>query len=363
MGNDNLRRPAVVRTDAEPAPPPEPIDWAAEYEAQQNAEDKPAGGLLNNQLAKVGCGCLLPLMMLLGTCSSVTMQSYDYTEPAFALFYVAGSAFAGMLFCWAPLFVFWLRDQSKWIIAASFVALILLFVIMGFAKIGSNLKALQEDASILTDMQLDKDGKLIIAPGTKDKGPMSKLLVEQIRRQEDIRMAFENDIKEAGIEDMMFADRVARKPSLMQNCARILALKPAIEDYRRRSVQIIKSVPDQIDRLDISYSQKREMKYGAMSKMAVNVDLMQKQWDLQVKSLEPIHRTCLILSKRNWKPQGRLFAFSNTADMKAFDAAMGELDRYNAELEQLNKTRVDNLKAIQERLKQDFKRLGLETGR
>jgi hypothetical protein len=356
MGEDEQRRPAVVRTDAEPAPPPAATDWTAVYEAQQNAGDGPAGGFLNNQLAKVGCGCVLPLLMLLGTCSSMTTQSYDSTDPAFAFFSVGGSAFAGILLCWAPLFVFWLRDQSKWIIGASFAAMMMFFVIIGFAKIGNGQKALEKDAATVSNLEFDKDGKPIIAPGTENNGPMSKLMVELTRRHSEIRTAFENDIKKAGIDDMMFADRVARKPSLVQNCDRIVALKPVIEDYRTRSMQIIQSTPEQIDRMDISYSMKREMKRGAMSKQAFNIDLMQKQWDLQAKSLEPIHRTCLILSKRNWQPQGTLFAFSNRADMNGFDAAMKELDRYNAELEGLNKTRVDDLKASQAKIKQNIGR-------
>jgi hypothetical protein len=356
MSDNEPRRPAVVRTNAEPAPPPAPTDWTAVYEEQLSSGDKSEGGFLNNQFAKIGFGCVLPFLFLVTTCSSMTRQSYDAMDGATAMGYVAGGAIIGVLLCWAPLFVFWLRDQSKWIIGASFAAITMLFVLLGFAQIGNSRKALEEDAAAISNMQFDKDGNPILAPGLENKGPMTKLIVEQTQRQTEIRTAFEIDIKKSGIEDMMFADRVTRTPSLVQNCGRILELKPAIEGYKKRSLDVIQQTPDRIDELDLSYAMKREMKKGAMDKIAFNTDLIQKQWDLQTKSIDPVHRTCLILSKRNWKAQGALFAFTNQADMNGFNAAMEELDVYNAELEKLSKIHVDDLKASQDKIKQGIGR-------
>jgi hypothetical protein len=356
MSDTESRRPAVVRTDAQPAPPPVPTDWTAVYEAQQSGADTPKDGFLNNQLAKIGCGCVFPILMLLGTCSSMTGQGYDMMDGPMAMGYVAGGAIVGIFLCWAPLFVFWLRDQSKWIIGASFAALMMFFVIIGFAKIGNSQKAVNDDAAAVSNMQFDKNGNPFLAPGMENKGPMSAMIMKQARRHSDIRAAFEKDIKKAGIEDMMLANRVSRNTSLVQNCGRILALKPAIEDYRKRSLDVINDTPKQIEALDIPYALKRDMKKGALDKVAFNTDLTEKQWDLQSKSLDPIHRTCLILSKRNWRAQGELFAFTNLADMKGFDAAMNELDRYNAALQTLNQTRIDDLKASQQKIKQGIGR-------
>lgn len=355
MNENEFRKPATVRTNDMP-PKSEEIDWQEVYEQQQAGDGTLQGGFLNNQLAKIGCGCALPALFLLGTCSTLTAQNnYGEVGPA-AIGGVAGTIVAGMLLVWAPLFAFWLREQNRWLIGGSFALFAGIFAILGFAKLGNGYQALKDDVGAISEVKFDKDGNPILTPGMAGKGPMSKLMFDMAKEQEAIRNGFDAEVTKSGIPDMMLANRVERNPSLVQNCGRIPALAATIEAYRKRNLALIESGPKRIDALDISYATKADMKRGAVDRMETNLRMVNAQWDLQAKTLDPIHRTCLLLSKRNWKAQGELYAFYSQSDIRTFDAAMQEIDQVNAEINALTKKRMDDVRAGQDRIREQIRR-------
>ncbi len=344
------RKPAT--TSGGDALPPKEIDWSTVYENQLAQDDQSSGGFLNNMLAKIGCGCMLPAVFMLSTCASLaTPSNYVGGPPAMMIGQVTGSVIVGIFLVWAPLFIFWLRDQNKWLIGGSFAVFAAVFTLIGIGKIGSAYSALKDDAAAISDVKFDAEGNPILLPGMSAKGPMSKMMVEMVAEQTAIRNDFDAEIRKSGIGDMMLADRVKRNPELVQNCERILALRETIENYRARNLKLVRSTPDRIEALDMSYDTKAEMKRGAIDKMDFNVRTTTKQWDLQAQSLLPIHRTCILLSKRSWKAQGELYLFYNQADITTFDNAMREIDRVNAEIEAVTKERITDVQAGQELLK------------
>jgi hypothetical protein len=354
MSENEYRRPAVVRTDAQPAPP---VDWNAVYEEQQTEEGGPKGGFLNNQFAKIGCGCALPALFFLGLLGSMASgNAYGMDGPAELFGQLTGSIIVGVVACWLPLFLFWLRDGSKWLIGGSFAVVVGLFAVIGLGKIGSGYGAMEKDIAAIGDIKFDAEGNPILPPGMSSSGPVSKMMVEMASEQQALRKSFETDIAKLGIEDMMFADRVARNPSLVQNCARIPVFKAKIEDYRAKNIALIKSIPDRIDKFDMSYRTKTDMKRGAMDKLDFNLRTVGRQWDLQVESLTPVYQTCMLLSKRGWQAQGQLYAFYNQADINRFDGAMREIDRINREIMAVTQERAETVKADQERLKTHIRR-------
>jgi hypothetical protein len=358
MNENEGRRPAVVRTNDSPPPPLPETDWAAVYEAQQAGTDgPPPGGFLNNQFAKIGCGCVLPAIFLMGTCSAVAIPgSYGIGDPAAILGQITGGFLGGIVLVWFPLFLFWLRDQSKWVIGGSFAFFAAMFVMIGLAAIGKGRAAMEDDVTALSQMQYDANGNPILAPGMAGKGPMSKMVVEMANEQAAIRKDFEAEVAKIGVADMMFANRVARTPSLVQDCDRIPAFRTRIEAFRTRNVALIKSVSNRIDALDVSYTVKSDMKRGAMGRMDSNLATINSEWDMQVKALSPIHRTCLILGKHNWTAQGEMYMFNAQADLNSFDAAMREIDLINADINALTQKRMQGVRADQEKLKQQIGR-------
>jgi hypothetical protein len=357
MDENKYRKPATARTDSEPAQQSNEPDWQEIYDQQLAENEAPTGGFLNNQWAKLGCGCALPALFLLGTCSSmVTQRAYGGGPSAMLIGEMTGTVIAGIILVWVPIYLFWLRDQSKWLIGASFALIAGLFTVLGLSKIGNGHKAMMDDVSAISNVQFDKEGNPILQPGMSAKGPMSKLMVDVATEQFAIRTDFDAELAKLGISDMMFADRVKRNPQLVQNCRRILATKEVIEGYRTRHLTLIRGVPDRIDALDISYVTKANMKRGAVDKLETNVKTVNKQWDIQARTMDPLHRTCLLLSKRNWQAQGTLFAFNSQADLGAFDRAMNEINQLNAELQAETQVRVNDVQAQQEKLKSQITR-------
>jgi hypothetical protein len=354
MSEPEERKPATIRMGD--ATPPAETDWNAVYEAQQAEGDAPPGGFLNNQLAKIGCGCAMPALFLLGTCSSMTAQrAYGGGSQAMMIGELTGGVVAGILLIWFPIFLFWLRDQSKWLIAGSFVLIAGILTVLGLSKIGTGFKAMTEDVSAISDVKFDKEGVPILPPGMSAKGPMSKLMVDMANEQGAIRKELDAEFGKLGIEDMMIANRVVRKPELVKNCARITDADETIEALRLRNKELIKSGPERIEKLDLSYSVKAEMKRGALTNLDGNMNAINAQYDLQLKLLGPIHRTCLILSKRNWTAQGETFLFNNDADLKAFNNAMGEIEAANAEITAVVQKQITKVRSGQEKIKADIK--------
>jgi hypothetical protein len=354
MSEPGERKPATIRTGS--TPPPAETNWAAVYEAQQAEGDAPPGGFLNNQLAKIGCGCALPALFLLGTCGSVVSpRVYGGGSPAYMMGELTGSAAIGILLVWFPIFLFWLRDQSKWLIAGSFIVIAGVFAVLGLSKIGTSFKALEDDVSAISDVKFDNEGNPILPPGMSAKGPMSKLMVDMANEQGAIRKDLDAEIEKLGITDMMSANRVVRNPELVKNCGRITAADQAIERLRARNIQLMKSAPERIEKLDLSYSVKEEMKRGAASSLDRNVNAVNAQFNLQIKLLGPIHRACLILSKRNWTAQGETFQFNNAADLKALNNAMGEIEATNAEITAVVQKQVAKVQSGQVRIKEGLK--------
>jgi hypothetical protein len=354
MSEPGERKPATIRMGDTPSS--EETDWAAVYDEQQAEGDAPPGGFLNNQLAKIGCGCALPALFLLGTCSSMTAQrAYGGGSQAMIVGELTGGVIAGVILVWFPIFLFWLRDQSKWLIAGSFIVIAGILTVLGLSKIGNGFKAMTDDVSAISDVKFDKEGNPILPPGMAAKGPMSKLMVDMANEQNAIRNALDAEIKKLGITDMMSAKHVVRKPELVKNCGRIPAADEAIERLRLRNIQLMKSVPERIEKLDLSYNVQADMKRGALASLDRNVNAINAQFDLQLKLLGPIHRTCLILSKHNWTAEGETFLFNNDTDLKAFNAAMGEIDAANAEITAVVQKQVAKVQSGQEKIKADIK--------
>jgi hypothetical protein len=354
MDDNKYRKPATVRREGD-EPASQDIDWQKVYDEQQADGNRSQGGLLDNSAAKIGCGCVVPLLMLLGTCASATTQgSYSADTPAAQLGEMTGRIAIGALLCWAPLYIFWLREQGKWLIGASFAAVVGFFVLLGLADLGQDRRAMTEDISALSDIKYDADGNPILSPGMANKGPVSKLFYDLAKEQQAIRSEFDAEVNKAGFPDMMLAKKVSKNPALIQNCDRILGFRDVIARYRKRNHELIESAPKRIDELDISAQFAAEMKRGMMSKMEENLADIEAQWDLQDQGIAPLHTTCRILAKRQWQPQGDMFMFNNNADMQAFNRQMAALDTINLKLGEITKKRINRVKAQQDRLKSDL---------
>ena len=348
MDDRNDRKVASIRRgDATPAE----TDWAAVYDAQQSEGEAPATGALNNQFAKIGCGCALPALFLFGTLGSLASPSSYGASPAESVGELTGTVLGGIALVWVPLFLFWLRGSSKWLIGGTFAVIAAIFVLIGLGKIGGGYATTKKDLGALSTVGFDAEGNPVVPKGMAANGPLSKMMVEIVADQNTMRTAYEADMAKLGIDAMMDAAKVSRNAGLTQNCRRFTDFKAVIDVNRARHMSYTQSVPAKIDALDLPSSTKAEIRKGAMARQEVNLRSVERQWDIQEKSLAPLHRSCLILAKRNWKAEGAVFAFFNTADMNAFNGAMAELKTLDAEIVAINAERQNSLKAGQERIK------------
>jgi hypothetical protein len=345
MNENEYRRPAVVRTDSEPAPE---TDWNAVYQAQQSDESKPEGGFLNNGFAKIGCGCLLPALMMLGTCAGTTNNAS--IGPEFMPSYVAGTIIGGLLLCWGPVFAFWLRDQSKWIIGASFIVFAVIFGVGALSKIGGERQKLLDDMSVINDVKFDKDGNAILADGSNPKGPFGKMMVEMIAERDKIFADYEASRAALGINQLFMAADLKKNPKVINNCQGILSLEGKVTEARTKSKAMLEGLRQKVEAMDYSAAIKADMLRGIGASQSANFSIVDKQWDIQQRSITPTYRACTMLAKRQWTNKGQDFIFNSTADMNIFNESVKTLNALDAEAVTLMKNHSDGLKAKKENL-------------
>jgi hypothetical protein len=336
-GNEN-RRPAVVRTDAEPAPE---TDWNAVYEAQKADDGKPEGGILNNGFAKIGCGCLLPAIVMLSTCAGTSSASG--AGGPYLTGYVAGGIIAGMLLCWAPLFAFWLRDQGKWIIGISFILFAAIFGIITLSKVGQERQKLMNDMSAVGDVQIDKDGNAVIGEGAASKGPFGKMMVQMMAERDKIYNDYEKTRTDMGLDVLFIANELKKNPKILDNCNLIPTLENNIEEARTKTQALLKGLRDKINAMDYSPSVKADMIRGLGNEQSDNYIMVDKQWGIQQRGIEPTFRACKMLAKRQWTSDGQTFVFQSNDDTAVYNQSITKLNALDIEAGELLKKQTDKL--------------------
>jgi hypothetical protein len=343
MTDKEGRRPARVSTDKNPLLPEEETDWNAVYLAQQAEPAQPTGGLLDNQAAKIGCGCLLPAIVMMSSCAGQATSSPS--SPDMLPAYVAGGLIAGMLMGWAPLFVFWLRDQSKWIIGGSFVAFALVLGISQLAKVGREQQKIVDDLSVIGSLEFDKDGNAIFPEGTAAKGPMGKVIIQLAADRDKIHADFIAARTNLGIDALFDAKALAKNSKILSNCANIQMLEAEVVKAQNRSKSLITDMGEKIDNMPYSPSIKSDMRRGLEATKAENLAVLDQQWDIQQRSIAPTYRACVILAKRRWQSDGPNFVFSNAADLGVFNDSLNALNQLDNESAALLKNQTDKIKS------------------
>ena len=348
MNDQEQRRPATIRRGNAMGSESE---LRSANDAHAPDDGAGSGGIMENKGAKIGCGCILPALFLLGSLGTLASRGNYGASPAQEIGELTGIILTGVALVWVPIFLFWMRRSSKWLIGGSFALLVAFFAVMGLGKIGSGYSATQKDLSAIGSIGFDAEGNPILPKGMAANGPMAKMMVELVDEQDKMRKAFDADITKLGADAMMDARKVAQNPQLAQNCRRFTDFKTVIDGHRARNMAFAQSIPVKIEALDVPPAARAEIKAGAMAKQDANLRSIKRLWDIQEKSIGPLHRSCLILAKRNWKAQGATFAFFNPSDMKAFNAAMSALKAMDAEIAAINAERISNAKAGQDKIK------------
>lgn len=348
MDDKQQRRPATIRRGN--AAPLE-TEWRSEDDGQPSDHASGSHAIFDNRGARYGCGCILPALFLLGSLGTLASRGTYGASPAQEIGELTGIILAGIALVWVPIYLFWMRRSNRWLIAGSFALIIAFFLVLGLGKIGSGYSATTKDLDAVSNIAFDAEGNPVLPKGMAESGPMSKLMSGLVAEQNKMRSDYEAETAKLDFDPMMDAGKVVRNSALVQNCRRFTDFKSVIATHRARNIAFANNVPVKIEALDVPASAKAQIKAGAMKNQERNLGSIEKQWAGQEKSIAPMHRACLILSKRNWKAQGKMFAFFNPADTKAFNGSMGELKALDAELVALNNARLDSAKAGQDRLK------------
>jgi hypothetical protein len=252
---------------------------------------------------------------------------------------------------WGVAYFFWLRHFSKWAAIGSFFFLLIFATLVGLGKTGNAVEALKTDTAGLTELEIGKDGKLVIPEGMQGRGPISALVGGLAAKNLAITTEFEAELAATGVVDMFFANKLTAQPRILTNCGSIAAIKPRIEKHRADQKAIINAALVDAEKLDIPSDFKIGFVSGMRSALNNNFGEVDQQWDLHSRSMDAAQSACIVLARRNWRAKGDLFEFTQQRDLDVFNRHNDELNRIAAQIDELLKQQDARLKKGQDMIK------------
>lgn len=227
---------------------------------------------------------------------------------------LAAGAGAGLV-VWIPGFVLaYRRAGIVWTLGA-LVLLVAAGALAGFGAHRRFTAQVRTDASSFAELELAANGEVTLPGGAAARGPLSRLLVEQVRGSVEDARAFGEAMGRLDAGPLSSPYLLQQRPAVLGKCAEIGALKAlAAENGRRRRARSA-ALASAIDAAALSPELKRGMTMMGTPDGAADARLA-----ADVEMLDASEAMCRLLARRSWYDADGYFAFRSAGDRAAFDA-------------------------------------------
>ncbi len=247
------------------------------------------------------------------------------------------------------LYFFFLQGKNTAITIISMVAALLVCGLVMAMKSGSKILAVQDEAKILSQIEFDKSGNLILPPDMDQTNPISKTVTKYATDMAAIQNSVKLDMEASGMTQLFDAQGLSRDDAILRDCARVIALAPKMEKHKEDTIGASDKLRRDVNRLDIE----PEMRKGLLEGLNGTGDAMarlDKMWTLQGDMVKEAHGLCLTLARRNWKAKGGVFNFTSRSDMNSFQDRMARLDGINKQITAMQKAGAAELRVQDDQL-------------
>lgn len=162
-------------------------------------------------------------------------------------------------------------------------------------------------------------------------------------------------LKKEGLFTLLEAERLAGDQEFKQSRTIIAACRKRVEEYREKAKKIAMSVPERLDRYELSAKAKRSFLSGYENEKARNTTNLDANWNLEAESIELTSKIIdhLEAKREAWVVEEGALAFHNDEDLEKYNAILKQIDDCSAKQTELQEKARDRFKAEMKELKED----------
>lgn len=210
----------------------------------------------------------------------------------------------------------------------------------------------QENMNEMQDMLYDEDGmpkttvkRFRVQKNPKTTGQIAAAITNSYYNDMlDLQNGYIAALNEAGIESLLEPSRIIEDEDFSESDEMLKAIAEAAETFSEKQKTMVKGFPNRVAKYKLSASQQRAFMKGAGDGISKAVDVQEKNWSLEKKSIAKMAEMIDVLrsSKGYWELQDGNFAFERDADLERFNKSYSELMLFINEQELLRASTLED---------------------
>jgi uncharacterized membrane protein len=240
-------------------------------------------------------------------------------------------------------YFFFVQGKHIGIIIGSMIAAFFLSGLTMVMKTGSKVVAVQDEAKMLSQIEYDKNGNLILPPDMDQTSPVSQAVTKYATDMSAIQTSVKLDMEASGMVDLFNAQKLSSDGAILRDCPRVSALAVKMDTHRKDTIAVTDKFRRDINRMDVD----PEVRKGLLQGMNGTNDSMaqlDKMWSLQGDMVKESYQLCLTLAKKTWTNKGGTFTFNSRRDMNSFQDIVARIDGINKQITALQEAGAANLR-------------------
>ncbi|WP_367873725.1 hypothetical protein [Luteolibacter sp. Populi] len=198
-----------------------------------------------------------------------------------------------------------------------------------------------------TDFRLEA-GELPKGASSMEKARhlMQTVVNDSIALQNEYIAALEKE----GLLRLLLAERLAGDKDFSESRKIVAALRDTAKAYRERSLAVAKSVPQRLEKYDMSAGDKRDYLRGYENGGTRRVE---ETWKFELAIIEHMSRAIdhLEATRSDWNLENEMIVFTQDKDLETYNAIMADIEAETAAQTKIHEAAKEGLKEKVEKLK------------
>jgi hypothetical protein len=163
-------------------------------------------------------------------------------------------------------------------------------------------------------------------------------------------------LEKEGLMRLLLPDRLDADKDFSESRKIVAALRETAERYKVKSLAIVNSVPERLEKYDLSPAEKREFLKGYDDNRKTAPNVAEQNWKLELSIIGHMERAIehLEATRSDWVLEGGTIAFVHDKDIETYNAIMADIDTAAAEQTKLQEAAKENFKQKSDTLKKEL---------
>jgi hypothetical protein len=163
-------------------------------------------------------------------------------------------------------------------------------------------------------------------------------------------------LEKEGLMRLLLPERLDADKDFSESRKIVAALRETAERYRVKSLAVAKSVPERLEKYDLSAAEKRDFLKGYGNKNTSAPNIAEQNWKLELSIIDHMERAIdhLEATRSDWILENGAVAFLHDKDIETYNAILADMDTAAAEQTKLQEAAKENFKEKSETLKKEL---------